>query len=557
MMTRLIAIALLTTLASVAGQTMPVPVSLAGRVIDDAGNGVAGALVLATDISSGVSASIRSGSDGRFVLSRVPPGRYEITARVQGFLAGRFGAMAPGEDGVPVRVAPGIAVPPLEITLDRPATIAGRVTDDRGEPMASALQALQPIRIGPDLTVRRIAVTMTGAEGGYLLTGLPPGRYLVVVTPLIGPSRSAALPEPASPDEPRTSLTLPVFYPGVTTPTQAVPVVVGAGDQVPGIDIVVSPRPVTGLTATVTSGSRRAMQFASLLLMPESVGDVGAHVVTAPDPTPAPTTVLQLPAVAEGRYVLMASALEARDDGTLERVWARESVDVDGRTPVRLSVELRPGATLSGRAVTESGGAAGSGLPDTWLWPLADAYPAGVLPFTGTLEVESSGEFVLAGIAPGRYLLQFGRDSGPQARAAIGRVMLSGSDIVDLPLDLRVGDIYTDVVVTVGSQLGEIGGLLTDQAGQPRHDVTMIAFAVDSRYWWPGTRRIQTARPDTAGEYVVSGLPEGEYFLAAYAGALPENTADGQWLGGLSAQAVRLAVRNGARTEQSLRAGRE
>lgn len=557
-MTRLVTLAALLGLASLhAQEPVSAPVSLSGRVVDEAGGGVAGAIVVAVDRSSGASQSTQSGPGGEFVLSRAVPGRYEITARKPGFLAGRFGAAGPGGDGVPVRAGAGIPIPPLDIVLPRPGTISGRVTNADGEAIPSALQALQPLWIGPDQIVRRIAVTMTGAEGVYQLTGLPPGRYLVVATPLIGPSQSAPAPELPPADGPRTSTTLPVFYPGVSTPASAAPIQVGVGEQVTGVDVPVRPQPVTTVAATLTSGNRRAMQFAALLLLPEQVGDVGSHAMTAPDPTPAVSIVLEAPAVAAGRYVVMASALEARDDGTLERVWARESVVVDGTTPLEVSVEMRPGAVLSGRALTEDGAAAAAGLPDTWLWPLADAYPAGVLPFTGTLQVEPTGAFTLSGIAPGRYLLQFGRDTGPQSRSsAVSRVMLSGSDIVDLPIDLRLGDRYTDVEVTVGGRLGEIGGTLTDQDGQPRYDVTLVAFAVDSRYWWPDTRRIQTVRPDTAGEYIISGLPEGEYLLAAYAGSLPENTADAQWLGGLSAQAVPVVVRHGERTEQNLRAGR-
>jgi hypothetical protein len=131
--------------------------------------------------------------------------------------------------------------------------------------------------------------------------------------------------------------------------------------------------------------------------------------------------------------------------------------------------------------------------------------------------------------------------------------MVQGQDYADLPMDLRAGDRIPDVEVMLSNRTSELQGLLTDADGSPRFDVTLVAFPADSRYWWTGTRRIQIARPDTSGFYLMRGLPEGEYLLAAVTGPLPAEPGDPQYLGRLTGAAVPVLVIDGSRTVQDLR----
>ena len=342
----------------------------------------------------------------------------------------------------------------------------------------------------------------------------------------------------------------PAFYPGVPAAAYAATVSVSAGEEAGSLDVLVGRVPVTSLEARLARDGE-PLAYPALILVPQETGEVGLQVDTSPSVRP-----LRFAHVPAGRYDVIGSALEASPSGVLERLWAMATVDVDGTTPVEVPLTLGPGARIEGRLV--SGGAASpvADLPETWLWPFDANYPSGILPFGGTLVASPTGEFTIAGIAPGRYVLQFGRDRSSQVAGWSNlHFVIAGQDMADLPIDLRLGDRYTDVEVVLSNRTSELQGTLSDESGEPRFDVTLVAFPTDSRYWWTGTRRVRLARPDTSGFYLIRGLPEGEYFLAAVSGRLPDEPTDPRWLGALTGASVRVLVSDGGRTVQDLRAG--
>jgi hypothetical protein len=59
--------------------------TLRGTVMDQAGAVVAGATITATNTSTGISKVVKTGSDGAFRLSALPPGHYQVTTVATGF----------------------------------------------------------------------------------------------------------------------------------------------------------------------------------------------------------------------------------------------------------------------------------------------------------------------------------------------------------------------------------------------------------------------------------------------------------------------------------------
>lgn len=43
----------------------------------------------------------------------------------------------------------------------------------------------------------------------------------------------------------------------------------------------------------------------------------------------------------------------------------------------------------------------------------------------------------------------------------------------------------------------------------------MVVFADDQRYWIPHARRMRSTRPATDGTFSITGLPPGDYRIAA------------------------------------------
>lgn len=63
------------------------------------------------------------------------------------------------------------------------------------------------------------------------------------------------------------------------------------------------------------------------------------------------------------------------------------------------------------------------------------------------------------------------------------------------------------------ANVSEINGAITDTAGAPVTDFTVLAFPTDAALWSPLSRHIMSARPDQTGKFTLRGLPPGEYYL--------------------------------------------
>jgi iron complex outermembrane recepter protein len=62
-------------------------ISIKGRVIDESGSAIPGAVVTATDLTSGAVARAQSGADGQFVINHISPDKYLVTVEKSGFNA--------------------------------------------------------------------------------------------------------------------------------------------------------------------------------------------------------------------------------------------------------------------------------------------------------------------------------------------------------------------------------------------------------------------------------------------------------------------------------------
>lgn len=141
---------------------------LRGRVIDRAGNGIPGGNVSVNGSYASPNSNVSAESDGSFVIQGLPDGRYNLTARKDGYVSG---------------VASDVDVPqtqPLTFTLDSGATITGRVMglgpDDLAQVTVSAYVGSTRNQADVDAT------------GNFTLHGFPDGRVRVdamLITPSV------------------------------------------------------------------------------------------------------------------------------------------------------------------------------------------------------------------------------------------------------------------------------------------------------------------------------------------------------------------------------------
>ena len=104
----------------------------------------------------------RSDASGRYAFSSIPPGAYLLSIRKSGFAGEKISLWVErGKNRAPA------------LQLRPSAPVAGRVVDDRGRPVGSAVISITPTRGTPGLPV----LTKTDAQGQFLADGLHPGLF--------------------------------------------------------------------------------------------------------------------------------------------------------------------------------------------------------------------------------------------------------------------------------------------------------------------------------------------------------------------------------------------
>ena len=292
----------------------------------------AGVLVTTTD------------AKGQFRIEGVGPGLHSLTARARRAGYGRRANVRPGSR-VDLLLLPG-------------ATIFGRATGPRGEPVAGATVTTGRDEIGP---LGDSPVETTDSSGQFELLGLPPGTHWLVV---------------------RHKDFAPGVVTGVTLEREAsakVDVTLGPGLRVIGRLVGGDGRPVKGKVHVQEVDERRAPRSLSDLLRAEAGLDGR----------------FELPPAPPGSYALAVGA----PGHAGQRV--EVNVPAQGRAPVDLGdVTLEVGLAIRGRVRDQAGAAvAGASL---------NAFPArpmgGAFTFSETAS-EADGSFVLAGLADGPYRL--------------------------------------------------------------------------------------------------------------------------------------------------------
>ncbi|QHE62502.1 hypothetical protein FHE72_16855 [Rossellomorea vietnamensis] len=144
------------------------PATLTGTVTD-AGTGtpILGAAVVTVISGSGiVVASTLTDQEGRYILTGLPAGDYNVIFSAEGYVS----------QTIPITLSPGESAVLNAALESNPATITGNVRD------AGTLAAIDNALIQAFTTDGRLlGVTLTDMDGNYTLSGLPGGEVVIVV----------------------------------------------------------------------------------------------------------------------------------------------------------------------------------------------------------------------------------------------------------------------------------------------------------------------------------------------------------------------------------------
>ena len=561
--------------------------TISGRVVTGVGDGrpVRLARVFLTRADGPGGATEISDDDGRFAFTNLPAGRYLLGADKAGFVKMNYGETRPGRPGSAIAINDGQQLTDLTLRMIPGGVITGTVFDQAGNGASDvAVFVFRARPSGPgsrawvdpsqkgERTLLEVNSSKTDDRGVYRFYGLTPGEYLVgarptfqfgyisaVETTTADVERSRTAKPPTAPEgsrRPRPVGYAGVYYPGTADSASAGRVVVTAGQERSGIDIALQLIPLSSVEGRITwPGNQPKDQRAMVMIVPLShspwLADVEFDAAVGGDLTFAFRQVVP------GRYSILAQTMTEHDSSPQTgnappQLSAVHELDVSGDVS-GLVLALQPMASMSGRIITEAGTAVTQldrSRLSLMLWP-ATTRSTVMSPVSATIDAE--GTFTITGISPGTYrLLIRSLSSDP---TIVSSAIVNGANVLDDPVEIKSGDRFSDVVVTLTDQPTELSGAIQDRAGRPASEHHIVVFPVNRARWFHGSRYIQAGRPASDGRYVFRGLPPGDYFMAALTDVEDGEWFDAAFLDALMPAAIKISLGAHEKKVQDIRVG--
>jgi sarcosine oxidase gamma subunit len=559
------------------------------------------------------SRSIATDDRGRFAIAGLAPGRYTVTVTKPGWVTTIYGARRPSRGtGMALALTEGQHVSDLALTLTRGAVITGRIVDQQGTPQVGIRPiVLQHRTLAGERVLAQAAPSgvaslsmVTNDRGEYRIYGLAPGTYFIAASLPSGGRLTTAeeiewarqlapAGQPAARGGPPPGPTVaypPTYYPDATDAQGAAAIVLGAGEERGGIDLVLQQVFAAKVSGVVSGPDGQPLRGVQLFLIPTVRGTT---VSTRQSAVSNPTGRFEFASVIPGQYTLSArgsdqtlppaplprapagvppppppppppagGAVEFIPAGGMQRpmnLWAMSDLAVTSQDLDDVHVTLEPGLTISGRIAFDA----------TTLTPPVDltrvqvtvATPrtaTGAMGLTGTMQTgnaRADGTFEIHGVAPDSYVLSAFAPGGTPAMPWVLRsAMLGGQNIADRAVPIRRGMTLSDVVITFTDRSAELAGRLLDGAGRPAPEFFVFVFPADRTLWTPNAPRHLRAptRPASDGSYRIAALPPGEYFVAALTEIDDADIFDAAFLEQVAAAAFKISIAEGEKKTQDL-----
>lgn len=454
-------------------------------------------------------ASTVTDAGGRFEMKGIDPGRYRLSVSRNGFVPQEYGQRKPDDPGAIVSLRPRQALRDLLFRLMPAAVIAGRVTNEDGEPLPWVqVSALREVYSRGKKSLASQTTVPTNDLGEYRLFDLRPGRYFVRADykpneHVIGRDET----ERIRGGEPQGYV--PMYYPGTSDPARAITLSVKAGEEIPGLEILMRPVPVFTVRGRIYNlVSRRSTASYTLTLAPSESSQWFSlperdMLVDAPDGSFVIRDVLP------GSYTLMALG---SDEGRRYQAFQKLEVgnaDVDGA-----NLTIAQGKMLSGHVTWEGRPSLDADFLMVFLRGADRSYG-----FTQRADrVSATGSFALNDVFDGSYRLAI---AGQCKDCYLKEVRYGAADGLADGFEVGRGA-NVSLEVTVSSRGARIEGSVTDKDHRPVTNVWVVLLPLGKPRGQDGLS--QKVATDQYGHFLLRGIPPGEYQLFCW-----DEVEDGAW----------------------------
>jgi protocatechuate 3,4-dioxygenase beta subunit len=509
--------------------------SLSGTVIKEPGDQPLKKVLLhliAEDQNEGGNYTADTDPEGHFVFDGVQPGRYRLLLEKTGFHT--VNVRGHETDGPVLTVQRGQQITGLLYQMLQSAVITGRVVDEDGDPMPYFGVTLLKKKRGKASQFEMAGEERTNDLGEYRFSGLFPGRYFVAVVPPPDIRNFAHFKETPESADRRDMAYLTTYYPGTNDGTQASPIDLRAGDELP-VNFTMIPSHsyrIRGLVTGIPANQNPMVQLMSLGVIQTMNGaDVAAD------------GQFEIRGVAPGSYFINVFA--GSEGQTLS---ARQSVsvvaaDVEG---VKL-VPIRP-FTMSGqvrfegqppRDLTRCSAYVRSG-DDADDGGIATLLPGG----SSGAQVDRFGKFTWSEMNPGSYVAQFSGDGNPDT--FLKSVTVNG---INADTGFTVGG-PAAIQLVVSSRGGRLEGVVLD-GDKPAASATVVA--VPEEKYRKLHERFGAASTDQYGRFTIRGLAPGSYVVFAWQDLGEGLYYDADFLKSQESHGTAIKVEEGSRQKMQLK----
>jgi protocatechuate 3,4-dioxygenase beta subunit len=487
------------------------PASITGQIVNLTGEPINKAEVTARRVDARDMSGMHTATTDRsgvFTVTGLQPGRYMLSVRKAGYVDQQYGAARGSRMGTMLTVGPGQELRAITFKLTPHAVIAGKVTDEDGEPvMYSQVQALQQ-RV---MRGKRQWVPTGGGQvndlGEYRIPNLQAGRYIISVQPQrMDMMRGAQARTGSGPEESYIA----TYYPGVFDPSEATPVEVASGAEMRNVDLRLRKARTYRVSGKVNDVSGKPGQNVMVMLMPaaqETMGFMGRNS----GPVRNAEGTFDIGGVVPGTYMLIAQ----RMGGPNERSIGRQEISVSNANVEGVVVNMTTGFEVTGTVRVEGKTKLSTESLRVMLEPQSSGFiPMGSPPGTVTAE----GTFKLENIAAERYRVNV----FPQTDAYVKVVRVANQEMKDGIVDFTSGA-AGPIEVVLSTDGATVEGTIQDSKSRPTATV-VVALLPDA----PNRDKYHLYRQsvtDNAGAFSWKNVPPGSYKVFAW-----EEIEDGAWM---------------------------
>ncbi len=464
------------------------------------------------DDHSRAEVTIRSEADGHFQFRGIVPGQYRLKISRNNYVPQEYGQRTVTGPGATLTLVGGQVMKDLLFRLIPSATIAGRVEDEDGEPIAWAhVTALRSTYSNGKRKLTSAGMNSTNDLGEYRLFGLPPGRYFISATYHPGAAHGGFDEDfdYNGADSLKENYVL-TYYPGTYDSTKAQSITVKSGEEIPSMDFMMRPTAVFRVKGRVvnTIPDPKRVEHPMVFVMPRGGAIQSDSMTFGPSNEVKKDGTFDLPGVAPGSYTIQAMINDGDQEHSVSQNIEIGDADVDG-----LQLVISRGFAVSGHVRWD--GTPGHIEDNLYLLGRMDGQSTMV---GGYARIDRDGSFTWNELSDSVMRINVeGLNNNGYVKAAD----YGGVDVLEQGFMPRAGSNAT-LEFTLSAQGAQVEGTATDENGLPAVGVWVV-LVPDAKHR-DRHDLYRTERTDQHGVFKIKQVAPGDYALYSW-----DEVEDGAW----------------------------